>query len=92
MSASTKPGKLTATDFEAELERQFARAEAWGETALEVQAGDLHRAVGKYPASNHRMPLCCQVMKRLMSPGDAVVSEPPKGQGASLTIRYTLPR
>jgi hypothetical protein len=36
--------------------------------------------------------MCCAVMRSEMSAGDAILQEPPKKQGASLTIRYELPR
>jgi len=38
------------------------------------------------------MPVCCNVMLSEMSNEDVIVSKPPKGQGASLVIRYKLPR
>lgn len=55
---------------------------------LTVRAGDLHRAVGGYPGRDHRMPVCCAVMRAAMAPGDEVLAAPPSGLGASLTIRY----
>ncbi len=38
------------------------------------------------------MPICCDVMQQERKAGDVVVSEPEKGKGASLTIRYKIPR
>jgi 5-methylcytosine-specific restriction protein A len=38
------------------------------------------------------MPMCCQAMYKLKRASDEIVSAPPKGKGASLTIRYLLPR
>jgi 5-methylcytosine-specific restriction protein A len=40
------------------------------------------------------MPVCCDVMRAAIASdvGDRVLQEPPSGQGASLTIRYVLPR
>jgi hypothetical protein len=40
------------------------------------------------------MPMCCEVMRDAFAPdvGDAIVEEPPSGQGAILTIKYVLPR
>jgi 5-methylcytosine-specific restriction protein A len=55
---------------------------------VDVNSGDLHRQVGGYPGRNHRMPVCCEVMYGKMKGDDAVLSAPPKGKGASLTIRY----
>jgi tetratricopeptide (TPR) repeat protein len=71
------------------LGRALERA---GRTFEDVVSGDLHRAVGDYPGPGHRMPLCCSVMTRAMRPGDRIVAEPPSGKGATLTIRYRLPR
>ncbi len=59
---------------------------------LGVRAGDLHREVGGYPDSNHRMPLCCAFMREAMRQGDAVESSPESVQGASLLIRYCIGR
>jgi hypothetical protein len=80
------------SDFEAALERILASAAAAGQPSVTVKAGELHAIVGGYPGHNHRMPLCCQVMKDTMRPGDAVVQSPPSGQGATLTVQYRLPR
>lgn len=83
-----------ADDFRNELHRLMLEAMKAGETFAEIKAGALHRRVGDYPGTNHRMPVCCGVMRKAFSAhsGDIVVAEPPKGQGASLTIRYVLPR
>lgn len=65
-----------------------------GRGTVEINAGELHGRVGDYPGRNHRMPVCCKVMHSAFAPdvGDVIVGEPPSGQGASLTIRYVLPR
>ena len=39
-----------------------------------------------------QIPACCSVMYTEMQEGDEVMEEPLSGQGASLTIRYRLPR
>ena len=81
-------------DFRDRLAMEFRKAEANGESFVEIKSGDLHghRKVGGYPSRNHRMPACCSVMRTEMQRGDKVVQEPPKGQGATLVIRYRLPR
>ena len=79
-------------DFEQALAERLAGAGARGEPYVNLEAGDLHRAVGGYPGSNHRMPVCCSVMRAAMRSGDSILSEPPGGSGASLRIRYLLPR
>jgi hypothetical protein len=78
----------TADDFRKELFAQIARGERRGAVHVEINSGELHRAVGP----NHRMPVCCEVMERERKTGDEVISAPERGKGASLTIRYKLPR
>ena len=63
-----------------------------GKLGVSVKAGGLHRLVGGYPGSDHRMPMCCSVMQAGMRSGDKVLRSPPGGRGASLEIYYKLPR
>ena len=79
-------------DFRKGLQAQLHREEEPGRPHVDVNAGELHRQVGGYPGPDHRMPLCCQVMRSEMAAGDQVMDGPPGGEGASLTIRYRLPR
>ena len=85
-------GTPPADEFRTGLQAHWARAEEGGASHVDVNAGDLHRGVGGYPGPDHRMPNCCQVMRGEMAAGDEVVESPPGGHGASLTIRYRLPR
>jgi 5-methylcytosine-specific restriction protein A len=79
-------------EFRTVLEARLALAEREAKHFIDIEAGGLHREVGGYPARNHRMPLCCQVMRQAMNDRDRILAEPKKGQGASLKIRYALPR
>lgn len=81
----------TSQDFEGELRRQLGKARESGKSYVDVNSGELHRDVGGYPGKDHSMPTCCNVMVRLMKSGDEVLTQPPKGRGATLTIRYKLP-
>ena len=83
---------MTADDFRKELAALFEAAANAGRARMVVRAGDLHRGVGGYPGTNHRMPMCCDVMYAEMVDGDEVLSAPPSGQGASVEIEYLLPR
>ena len=83
---------MNRPEFRKELLNQLAHAEGRGAPHVEITSGKLHRQVGGYPGANHRMPVCCEVMYEEMGDGDRVVSAPPKGKGATLTIRYRLPR
>lgn len=83
-----------ADDFRNELYRMMLEAMKAGEAFAEINAGELHRRVGDYPGKNHRLPICCEVMRGALAPdaGDVILEQPPSGQGASFTIRYVLPR
>jgi hypothetical protein len=78
----------TSEDFQNALNKIFADAWRNGEPFVDVKAGDLHRVIGGYPGTNHRMPLCCHVMRKNMKEGDEILNQPPKGNGASLVIQY----
>ncbi len=79
-------------DFETELQRRYTAAVAAGQSSIRIVSGELHTSVGGYPGQNHRMPLCCQVMKDAMREGDVVLQSPPSGHGATLIVQYRLPR
>jgi hypothetical protein len=81
-----------AEDFRRALWRLFQQAESLGLSHTDVVAGELHREVGGYPGANHRMPVCCDVMRSMMKAGDMILAMPSSGRGASLVIRYALAR
>jgi 5-methylcytosine-specific restriction protein A len=84
---------IKADDFVNELHRMMLEAIQDGTGTVDINTGDLHRRVGGYPGPDHRMPLCCQVMHAEFAPKvDTILESPPSGQGASLTIRYVIPR
>ncbi len=82
-----------AEDFRSELIRVLRKARSEGRDSVVVKAGELHRNLGDYPDPNrHRMPICCDVMYQEIKAGDEILAAPPKGKGASFTVRYQLPR
>ena len=85
----------TAEEFKQALSGYLAEAATAGLPSVEVNAGHLHRVLGGYTGpQNHRLPICCSVMRAEMDEtlGDEITHEPGGGIGASLTIRYVLPR
>ena len=84
----------SADDFAIALQGRFREASGVGRRWMYVTASDLHREVGGYPAgdSEDRMRLCAGAMREAMRDGDTVLCEAPGGDGATLTIRYLLPR
>ncbi len=57
---------------------------------IELTAGDLHREIGGYPNRNHRIPVCCKVMRDIMTNRDVIINQPPKGNGATFKVRYCI--
>lgn len=79
-------------DFQDQLRSILLDAGRKGKMHIDINSGELHRKLGGYPGPNHQMPICCSVMKREMKDGDLILDGPLSGKGASLTIRYLLPR
>jgi len=82
----------TKRDFANALKQALDEAQAGGLSSVEITAGDLHRKVGSYPGPDNRMASCSDVMWEHKLDQDEILYQPPKGRGASLQIRYKLPR
>jgi hypothetical protein len=80
----------TAWDFQNQLMAILNGARQSGQPYIDVESDNLHQQVGGYAKSNHKMPVCCEVMRRMMRFGDSILSETASGQGGTLTIRYTV--
>jgi hypothetical protein len=80
----------TEQDFRTQIRGLMREAQTAPASFVDINSGQVHYAVGGYPGPDHRMSVCCQVMKADIRAGDEVL--PPNGQGGSLTIRYKLPR
>ena len=80
-------------DFEKALNAWFREAEQEENPFVDIRADELHARVGDYPGPFHRMATCCEVMYENYHPAvDKIMQFPPKGKGASMEIRYALPR
>lgn len=86
------PATVDRAAFDQAIEAQVARAEEQGRPHVEINAGELHRQLGGYPGTLHRMPVACAALRAAMKEGDMVTFEPPKGNGAAFTVRYELRR
>ncbi len=85
--------KLSQQHFLAKLNEIFAEETSAGEKEVTITSCELHRLLGGYPGTNHRMPICCAAMRQVFDQSkDAVLHSPKSGMGATLTIRYALPR
>lgn len=77
--------------FKDELLAQMQRAANQDRPHVEINAGELHRAV--FPgAPTDRILMACDVMREYLAGGDEVIFESSKSSLASLTVRYALPR
>ena len=83
---------INSATVEQALRNQLVRTQASGASYVDINSGELHRDIGGYPGPNHIMPSMCNGMRKLMNNEDRVLPEPPKGKGASLTIRCIFPR
>ncbi len=83
---------LTAEDFRDELYRIMDEAVREGRKYVDVNAGEVHRGLGGYPGPEHRVPVCCKVMKEAVAQdyGDKVVFR--RGKGCSLVSPETRQR
>jgi hypothetical protein len=107
-SESNRCSMTKADDFRSELQAQWRQADMIGRAFIDVTSADLCRAVGDYSdvastdlyhavsdypdPQRHRIKTCCDVMQQARKHRDQVLAAPPLGNGATLTIRYYLPR
>ena len=82
----------TSVQFRNALNDCLSQAARDGQSWVDIGSRDLHVQVGGYPGAGHRMPACCAAMHAARGQGDEVLEIPPSGQGATLIIRYRLPR
>jgi transcriptional regulator with XRE-family HTH domain len=84
--------KLTKDVFLKKLNDIFIEQTRLGHPEVTIKAGDLHKLVGGYPGPNHRMPICCSLMRDVFQDlKDIIIHSPTSGIGATLEISYSLP-
>ena len=76
----------SAWDFRNQLSVILNTARHSGKPYIDVESANLHKQVGVHSNSNHRMPMCREVMLRMMRGGDSILRE----HDESLMIRYVL--
>ena len=80
----------SAWDFQNKLMVMLNAARQNGQPHIDVESGHLYAQLGEPPDSNHRMLVCCEVMRKMMRPGDSIVNEPQGSEDAKLMIRYRV--
>ena len=85
---------VQSMEFTREILARWREARAQGLPHVDIRSKDVHLALGGYPGRDHRMPICCRVMVKMMDTfrGDTILHSPKSGLGSSLVIRYVLPR
>ncbi|MDU6542885.1 hypothetical protein [Clostridium sp.] len=81
---------INVESFEKELTKILNQAKEARKEYIDITSKELHTKVGEYPGKNHVMPTCCSVMRKMMKKNDFIKNQPPKGNGASLEIRYYI--
>jgi len=82
--------EINWNDIKNILDQKHSDAKQEGVREIQINSGELHRELGGYPGPDHRMPMVCKVMHDYMRRNDVIIQQPPKGNGASLTILYHL--
>ena len=80
----------TKEDFLNEIKAQLTEAKTKGVEYVDIISGDVHRKLGGYPGTNHRMQTCCMAMYELMKANDEILHAPESTYGATVEIRYYL--
>jgi hypothetical protein len=80
----------TAWDIQNNLTAILNSARMSGKPYIDVESGKLHKQSGGFPNSDHAIPVCCDVMIKMMRAGDLILKEPRSGQGPTLAIRYRV--
>ena len=66
----------------------FARQS--GKFYVDVESNSLQKQLANSSSSDRSMSVCCDVMIKLMRPGDSILQESPIGKSATLAIRYRV--
>ena len=81
----------TVQDFQKEIHYILASAQKMGARSIEINSGYLHQRIGGYLSGYNKMSTCCNVMKKMMQPGDKILRETATEDDAFLVIHYQLP-
>jgi hypothetical protein len=74
------------------LDEIFRQAEKQRKISVRVSSIDLHLRVGGYPRVNHRLNLCCQVMRDNLNGGGKIIGQTLDPDSGWLEIVYDIPR
>jgi len=61
-----------------------------GKPYVDVESANLFAQLGGDSKSNLRMPICHDIMPKMMRPGDSILQETQNCESATMLIRYIL--
>ncbi len=80
----------TAWELRNKLLAILSAAKHIGKPYEDVESGNLFAELGGDPKSHLRMPICHDIMTRMMRPGDLILQDNQNGDRATMLIRYML--
>lgn len=80
----------TAWEFRNKLSAILSAAKYSGQSYVDVDSSHIDGELLDDPSSTDTMPICHDIMTRLMRPGDSILKETGEGKHATMTIRYIL--
>ena len=80
----------TPWEFRNKLLGILSTATHGGKPYVDVESSNLFAQVGGDPMSNLKMPICHDIMTKMMRPGDLILKDSQNDNGATMLIRYIL--
>ncbi len=78
----------TAWEFRNKLLAILSGARHGGKPYVDVESANLFAQLGGDSKSNLRMPVCHDIMTKMMRPGDSILQETQNGESATMLVRY----
>ena len=80
----------TAWEFRNKLLAILSAARYGGKPYVDVESSNLFAQLGGDSKSNLRMPICHDIMTKMMRPGDLILQDNQDGDRTTMQIRYVL--
>jgi len=80
----------TAWEFRNKLLAILSAARYGGKPYVDVESSNLFAQLGGDSKSNLRMPICHDIMTKMMRPGDLILEDNQDGDRTTMLIRYVL--
>jgi hypothetical protein len=81
---------ITEWEFRNKLLAVLSAARHKGMPYVDVESGNLFAQLGGDSKSHLRIPVCHDIMTKMMRPGDSILEETQNGDRVSMLVRYML--